>query len=176
MFTPYTQFNPALGVLHEVDITISGNASSNRFFFTNSTSSPITFNASIELELGLAESRAVALTSTFSETLDPFHRDSSSWSASGPISASASYTATANNLDYWIGTLTLNPDVNLGPVFATVSDPGIAVAQIAYGQSIMGTESVTYIYGLVVPEPASVVMLSFGLVGVAGMTWYRRAA
>ena len=176
-YAGYQQFDPALGPLREVDIAISGTASSDDYTFTNVTPSPITFTGTVLEEFHSAGATDVAFVSTFTETLAPYHSSGNHY-VDGKFVASASYTPATIDLSQWVGTGLHPIDMDVFPgSTASASDPGITVeGHREYAGFIDGTETVTYLYGTIVPEPSSVVMLSLGLAGALGMAWLRRAA
>jgi hypothetical protein len=167
-YTPYAQFNPALGPLHEVDIAISGGASSDYYSFQNHALVTVDFTATVGVQVGAAMNNVV-IESTFAVSLRSGETNVNLGNAGGVYTATGSYTAASSNLAYWIGTRTLNPDIVSLFSFARVSDPRIFVQPAGLGAATGGTETITYVYGLVTPEPASAVMLGLGLVAVAGM-------
>jgi hypothetical protein len=182
---PYNQLDPSLAPLNAVVFTVTldgpgeGLGPTGRgdsYLVTNPTSNTISFNAMLQgimysndAEYGFSASSTVPVTlgpneSTFllSFQLPPFG-----------IQVTRGVTM---DLGQYVGTGILTPlffesdNVSVDNSLITVSN------RDAF--KFTGTETITYYYGstFLMPEPASLTVLSLGLAAVAGLTWHRRRA
>jgi hypothetical protein len=124
-YQPYHQFDPALGVLDEVDIEVIGGAGVSVWAFQNNTAGPITFQGTLAAELN-TDAGSLLMTNSFTATLQPY-------SALFPADLEASYDlrhAYYDSLSPWIGNGFRDPFQGV-PLFtgesATVSDPSITI-------------------------------------------------
>jgi hypothetical protein len=177
-FGVYQPFDPSLGPLDQVVITITGTAQSGDFAFTNRSDSPVTFTGTIGLRFDAA-GQPVNFTSTFTETLPPDIEDAPHAGVEGGFSVTSYNYAPAGVT----GNLPLLPDIYFpsGMLdYASVSDPRITVSVNPLEEERLdAVETVTYVYGVgatLLPEPPSLVLLGTAVVAGIGFTLRRRRA
>jgi hypothetical protein len=155
-FQNYQQFNPSWGILQGVGLTLSGMANSDFFVFTNTLDTPVSFTGFTEIHFK----------SNFDLTLLA-GAISENQSASGVFDNSLSFSKSSSNLNLFIGTGLLPPDLQFDNGHSSTAgsdDSRVFVSNAAHVGSVRGTEKITYIYLPAVPEPASWVLATIPLV------------
>jgi hypothetical protein len=158
-FEAYQQFNPALGPLKKVVIRDVGSAANGDLFFYNTSDEYQTFTLSWSFSVQTDGGGKVA-SGTLTDTLAP--------GDFGDISPSTSYalSTTYTNTDFWVGTGDIGAQEYagthgsslIGPLFWTIDNSHIFVDQTD-DYLLVGEETITYVYGTVVPEPSTPIML-----------------
>jgi hypothetical protein len=170
------QLPPMLEPLNAVVTTVTVGGQGNIYTLRNPTSNAVSFNATVFGALGVDAVSFVSV-STVPVTLVPFQ---STMLTTLPLPmGTQSSTVQTTNLSAYIGTSTV-PNTGGFMDHVMASDPSINVSMSSFipTYEFGGTEMVTYYYGstLLLPEPASLAMLSLGLAAVAGLAWRRRKA
>jgi hypothetical protein len=179
----FQQFNPALGTLTGVEISVSGTATGPDYTFENPTDQPITFTAT---SYGTLWTDAGPL---------PFHISSGPWflpptnsptvpfcvPVVSPFDSSVTYLS---NLGFWIGTENPQPfqyaveQLAHGPFLESqlsADNPNVVVNFFGTeDQTTIGTETITYLFISSVPEPPSSHMLGTAVFILAGAFWSAR--
>jgi hypothetical protein len=184
-FLNFNQLDPSLAPLNAVVLTVSatGYAFSSgitghddTFQVTNPTANTISFNAMLFGSLS-TDAGGFRTMSTVPTTLGP-HQSQDFIPLLIPSPAFQSTMTLLGDLSQseYVGTgtfLTVVSDLN----FVITDNSLISVTDLD-ARIIDGFETITYYYGssFLVPEPASLVMLSIGLTMVAGLAWHRRRA
>jgi hypothetical protein len=183
MVGTFLQFNPALGTLTGVEISVSGTATGPDYTFTNPTDQPITFTLTTS---GTQWTDAGPLPFNISVPsfllLPPTNRPTVPVSVPvGPIDSSATYLS---NLGFWIGTGGLQPfdyaveQLAHGPPLelqVSADNPNVVVNFFGTeDQTTIGTETITYLFSSPVPEPPSSHMLGTAVLILAGAFWFAR--
>jgi hypothetical protein len=177
----FQQFDPALGTLTGVEISVSGTATGPDYTFENPTDQPITFTLTtsgtfwtdagplpFHISVPFSVPPTIAPTVPIS-VLVP-----------SPFDSSATYLS---NLGFWIGTGNPQPfdyAVRLagGPFLelqASADNPNVVVEPYPEEVgTIIGTETITYFFNSSVPEPPSSHMLGTAVLILAGAFWSAR--
>ena len=174
----FLQFNPALGTLTAVEISVSGTATGPDYTFRNPTDQPITFTLTTS---GTFWTDAGPLPFSISAPsfllLPPTNRPTVPVSVPvpSPFDLSATYLS---NLGFWIGTGSLEPfnyaveQLAHGPfldVQVSADNPNVVVSFFGTEDSTtIGTETITYLFIPSVPEPPSSHMLGTAVFILAG--------
>jgi len=178
--TPFTfnQFDPALGTLNSVTLTIEATASAD-VIGDNEAASAVSFTANLNGSVAGTIPAAIAATAVLTQSDGPEGVD-------GDNDAAADFVGTDshdfgsisdNSSDSDFATTGLAPFIGLGTVGGSVNDTqswsvsggGDAVTQVSNSQSTT-IWTVTYDYDPV-PEPSSALL---GLVGLLGLARRRR--
>ncbi|MBV8486874.1 MAG: choice-of-anchor E domain-containing protein [Planctomycetaceae bacterium] len=180
----YQQFNPEFGTLTAVDISVSGNFTSQTVGFMNTTfntPSPetVSFNGSVDSTL-VTDAGSQYFINSFSAQLPPY--GVTSQSAGGPYDLSASYPSYPGGgfPIQWIGTGTLAPSLYGSPAVGYADDPRISIETVAFpgamGSVISGSETITYVYtpAGAIPEPSSLVLSGMAALLLTGAWWIAR--
>jgi hypothetical protein len=168
-------FDPALGTLTEVDLTLTSTTSAGHIAFENTAGVPtdvtLGIGATVMVSgLGGLAATAVPLqigsgsVTAFDGTLD--YAGTSSFSVTGGTgtdSGTGSLTSGAVVPYIGVGTFAVNGTSSLQTFLSTSG--GFGPTSPSAGVT-SGTVSVAYIYTAVAPEPTSVVMFGVGAVGV----------
>jgi hypothetical protein len=171
----FLQFNPALGTLTAVEISVSGTATGPDYTFENPTDQPITFTLTSS---GTFWTDAGPLPFSISVpfSVPPTNNPTVPISVPvGPIDSSATYLS---NLGFWIGTGGLQPfnyaveQLAHGPFLdlqVSVDNPNVVVNFFGTeDETTIGTETITYLFISSVPEPPSSHMLGTAVLILAG--------
>jgi hypothetical protein len=189
---PYNQLDPSLAPLNDVATTVNFvGVSGNLYYLVNPTSTTITFDATLNWLLVIDGGTSASNRFTVNATLGPSQFTTLQFSLFG-FQLSSVQSSQTTNLSGYIGTGQLYPfgsPTSGGFVGyferVTVDNSSIMVTTMYDQQPVstsamIGTETVTYYFGptVIMPEPASLVMLSIGLAtvaGVAGLAWQHRS-
>jgi hypothetical protein len=169
-FGTYQQFDPKLGTLTSVEISVSGSYSSPQVAFLNtSLTDTVSYNGFVNTQL-LTDAGPVEFNNAFSERLSPggesFHDNA------GFLSPFNSYS----DVGFWIGTGTLETfqfAATFGSVFTFnfgADDPRINTSEFDPNFLISGGETITYFFQpFGVPEPPSLVMFATAALVMIGL-------
>jgi hypothetical protein len=173
-FDFYRQFDPALGTLTEVAISDAGSAANGALLILNTSNEDQTFTLSWSFSLQ-TDGGGQLVSGTLTETLKP--GDSADLFPSTDYSFSTTYT----NTSFWIGTCDLGAEQYaaiqgaglIGPLEWTVDNTNIFVDNIGES-SLVGEETITYIYVSAIPEPSTSIMLGTACLLLLGRQCLRR--
>jgi hypothetical protein len=183
-FTAYNQLDPSLAPLNGVvsTVTFLQGGVGNTFDVTNPTTNTISFHATLTWSL-ITDGGNLFSTSIIPVTLGP-NQTIALTPLQIPAPGYVISGAKTTGLSVYIGTGQLAPFLAVGSPFGDnvfVDNSSITVRSETggtFGGLLDGSETVTYFFGstFVQPEPASLGMLSLGLVGVAALAWRHRKA
>lgn len=182
-----TKFNPSLGTLNSINISLSS-ALSTDLSVTNNGASRITGSAYTDLQIfvdnpgtydlfGLGGTNSPALTlntPSFSFVLLGVtgYGTNSTTLSSGLVSTSSGDITDSSTLTLFTGTGSVGLPTFSYTQVGTLSHGNFSATQISKG----GLEAVvTYDYTVPVPEPTTFAMIGAGLAGL-GLVWRRRSA
>jgi hypothetical protein len=177
-FGSFQQFNPALGTLTGVEISVSAVGTGPEYFVFNPTDQPITFMLTIS-GAWRTDAGAVPINSVESMTLPPNLLGQLFGVGSSAIDLSATYLS---NLGFWIGTGGISPfeyssQLSGGPPLVlqvSADNPNIQLSVDSSFETLIGTETITYLFISSVPEPPSSHMLGTAVLILAGAFWSAR--
>ena len=169
-FSYFQQFDPALGTLTAVEISVSAIGTGPHYLLSDETDQPISFTATFT---GAWRTDAGSLPFN---VVEPLYLPPGIIDEINPVSTGIDLSATyASNLGFWIGTSELGPfeysgSISGGPplvIQASVDNPNIEIDPRASWETLIGTETVTYLFSTV-PEPPSSRMLGTAAFILAG--------
>jgi hypothetical protein len=171
-FGSFQQFNLALGTLTGVEISVSAAGTGPEYFVFNPTDQPITFMLTIS-GAWRTDAGAVPINSVESMTLPPNLLGQLFGVGSSGIDLSATYLS---NLGFWIGTGSIDPFIYAFQLLGgagldlqvTADNPNIQLSVDSSFESLIGTETITYLFISSVPEPPSSHMLVTAVLILAG--------